>query len=594
MNWWQYLLLVNLYLVLFYAFYSLLLRTETFFQLNRVYLVASAVLSFLIPLIQADWVRDLFITQKVQHTIYAYAGPEFVYYFKPAEEDHFTIGQLLLIIYITGAVILAAKFVWNLVSLKKIINQPAANRAFSFFKSIRVDPGIDNRDLITAHEEVHARQLHSADVLLMESVTIINWFNPVVYLYRLATKHIHEFIADQQAINTGSSKADYALLLLSQTLNAPTHQLVNSFFNHSLLKKRIIMLKKTQSRRTALLKYGLSAPLFILMMILSSATVSNSKTLKQIKQKIVDVVLLPPAPSNTIPTRTTQINTMNPVIKAETKTNTSVVKSVVDTTSTKTDNRIFTAVEQEPEFKGGISAFYQFLAQNIRYPETMRKNNIEGKVFVTFVVMKDGSLTDIKVVRGIGNGADEESMRVIKLSPKWNPGMQNGKPVNVQYTLPINFALGDKKTANDTTKSSGGVNKKTSYVFAGKQNTFGKYNQSAIANIDGASSKAQPLNPKDTSNTFSTAVVGSHTMVQGLVMGRVDGYPDQRAITVGSEGPSPKPLYIVDGKELLGIETIKASDIESINVLKDSTATKLFGNKAINGAVIVKTKNPTN
>jgi len=557
--------LVNLYLVLFYAFYTLLLRTETFFQLNRVYLVSSAVLSFLIPLIQADWVRNLFITQKVQHTIYAYAGSEFVYYFKPAEEDHFTIGQLLLIIYIAGAVILATKLVLNLISLKRIISKPTANGAFSFFKSIRVDPETDNRELITAHEEVHARQLHSADVLLMEIVTIINWFNPVVYLYRLAAKHIHEFIADQQVIKTGTSKADYALMLLSQTLNTPTHQLVNSFFNHSLLKKRIIMLKKTQSRRTALLKYGLSAPLFILMMILSSATVVNSKTVKQLKQKVEEVILLPPATSNT---------------------------SNTDSSATQISGPIFTAVEHEPQFKGGLTAFYQFLSQNIKYPEAMRKNKIEGKVFVTFVVMKDGSLANIKILRDIGYGAGQESVRVLKLSPKWNPGIQNGKPVNVQYTMPINFALGDKKVANDTIKSLGRVHQKNSYVFVGKQNTFGKYKQSAIVNIDRAGSQHRSLNPKDTSNTFS--IVGgihSSSMVQGLVMAPVDGHPDQHAITVGRDGPSPKPLYIVDGKELSGIETIKASDIESIDVLKDSTATKLYGDRAINGAVVIKTKN---
>ena len=142
---------------------------------------------------------------------------------------------------------------------------------YSFFKKIKIGENIADYKVIAAHENVHAGQWHSADVLLVETVMVINWFNPVVYLYRLAIKHIHEFIADRQAIKSGTNKEDYALLLLSQTFNAPAHQLVNPFYNHSLLRQRIIMMQKNNSNRMALIKYGLSVPLFVLMLILSSA-----------------------------------------------------------------------------------------------------------------------------------------------------------------------------------------------------------------------------------------------------------------------------------------------------------------------------------
>src|SRR5471030_2040308 len=121
MTWWQYLLLVNLYLVLFYGFYALLLRSETFFQLNRIYLVASALLSFFIPMIHADWVRNLFITQKVQYTLFVYSNPIMVYHFKSIEDHQITIGQLMLFVYAAGAIILTTKFIWQLISLKKMI-----------------------------------------------------------------------------------------------------------------------------------------------------------------------------------------------------------------------------------------------------------------------------------------------------------------------------------------------------------------------------------------------------------------------------------------------------------------------------------------
>src|SRR5437879_3209329 len=253
MNWWQYLLLVNIYLVLFYGFYTLLLRRETFFHLNRIYLVASALLSFFTPLIHSDWVKSLFITRQVQHTLSVYSGPVMAYRFKPIEDHYITAGQIIAIVYALGAGVLVANFIWQLISLKKIIDKPEGMGAFSFFKSIRLGANLDRQGVIAAHEQVHARQWHSADVLLIEAVAIINWFNPVVYFYRFGIKHIHEFIADRQAVKNGMNKAEYALLLLSQTFRAPAHQLVNPFFNHSLLKQRIMMLQKSNSRSVALL-----------------------------------------------------------------------------------------------------------------------------------------------------------------------------------------------------------------------------------------------------------------------------------------------------------------------------------------------------
>lgn len=116
------------------------------------------------------------------------------------------------------------------------------------------------------------------------------------------------------------------------------------------------------------------------------------------------------------------------------------VKQVVEDNS----NEIFTSVEQSAEFPGGMDKFTNYLSKNMRYPAVARENNVQGRVIVTFVVEKDGSLTDIKVLRGIGSGCDEEAMRVIKNSPKWKPGIQNGRPVRQQYTVPIQFTLQDQ------------------------------------------------------------------------------------------------------------------------------------------------------
>jgi protein TonB len=101
-------------------------------------------------------------------------------------------------------------------------------------------------------------------------------------------------------------------------------------------------------------------------------------------------------------------------------------------------NQIFTAVENEPKFKGDFGAY---LSRNIRYPAVDKENNVQGKVFVQFVVEKDGSLTDIKVLRSPDESLGDEAVRVLKASPRWTPGIQNGKPVRVMYTVPISFTL---------------------------------------------------------------------------------------------------------------------------------------------------------
>jgi TonB family protein len=449
MTWWHYLLLVNIYLVLFFGFYVLLLRRETFFQLNRIYLVGAAVLSFFIPLIQVQWVRDLFITKQVQSTIYSTTAPDMIVGFAPIKDNPITIGEMLIAIYITGAVILALRLVWHLVLLRRIINKPTS-AAYSFFKKIKLTGDIPGRDVIIRHEEVHAQQWHSADVLIIEAVMIVNWFNPVVYLYRFALKHIHEFIADRQALKAGTNKVDYALLLLSQTFNSPVHHLVNPFFNHSLLKQRIMMLQKSNSQRIKLAKYGLSAPLFVLMLILSSATIYNSKAVKVINNKAEEVFLQPA--TSVIPDEDTagvQHKAVLEIIKPDgTKVKAtdyvlpgSINNNVKTNDTIPNKSPVFTMVEHAPGFPGGVKAFGQFLAKNIKYPKQARENNVQGRVIATFIVEPDGKLTDIKIVRGIGSGADEESVRVLKISPKWEPGIQNGHKVRVQYTVPIQFAL---------------------------------------------------------------------------------------------------------------------------------------------------------
>jgi len=112
--------------------------------------------------------------------------------------------------------------------------------------------------------------------------------------------------------------------------------------------------------------------------------------------------------------------------------------------TTKAAPEVFSPVEIAADFPGGVEALYKWLSKNIKYPLSAREANIQGKVTITFVIEKDGSLSNFKIVKGVSYAIDEEALRVMKLSPKWKPGMQNGRPVREQYTMPINFSLADK------------------------------------------------------------------------------------------------------------------------------------------------------
>lgn len=107
----------------------------------------------------------------------------------------------------------------------------------------------------------------------------------------------------------------------------------------------------------------------------------------------------------------------------------------------------FVSMETPPSYPGGIASFYDFLAKNIKYPQMAIQNKTEGNVFLSFIVEKDGSLTDIKVDRGLGNGTDEEAIRVLKLSKRWNPGQVEQKPVRTKYNIPIKFTLNNKASS---------------------------------------------------------------------------------------------------------------------------------------------------
>jgi TonB family protein len=481
--------------------------------MNRIYLISTALLSFVIPVLQADWLRSLFITQQVQQ-----ASENIAYAFgtntvlTAGTENVWTVMDWVSVLYISGCVVLGVRFFWQLYNIGSI-NQNATGQAFSFFRRIVISKDLDQYQTIHRHEQVHAHEWHSADVLYFEIVGIINWFNPAVYVYKSAIKAIHEFIADEQTAMHLPSKGEYALLLVDKAFGVPANQLTNSFYKPSLLKRRIIMLNKSKSRKIAILKYGLSVPLFVLMLIFTSATVKQDKV-QVFTENLKDAALPslsnapaaeakygklpaapPAAPSTARPssalsdtskskpiyiiegreTSAKVIQAINPnyidavnVLKgadAKAKYGAKGVNGVIEITlkaaapsdkdTTKSSQGVpeqavavvasqqkpvFTAVEVLPQFPGGKKGWSEFVAK-YKYPAEAVEKGVSGRVILQFVVEEDGSLTDINLVRDPGFGTGEAAIELLKTSPKWLPGIQNGRPVRVAYTQTISLNL---------------------------------------------------------------------------------------------------------------------------------------------------------
>ena len=185
----------------------------------------------------------------------------------------------------------------------------------------------------------------------------------------------------------------------------------------------------------------------------------KEQVVRQASEEIEDIVIqtqeqeLPPPPPPETPEVTTEFevveddaeltNELGPVNAEvdESTQNIEITPGVVEEEEEEEEAQIFTVVEKDPEFPGGMDALYKYLAQNIKYPTIARENGITGRVYVTFVVERDGSIANPRVLRDIGGGCGAEAIRVVKSMPKWNPGKQSGKAVRVQFNLPVNFNL---------------------------------------------------------------------------------------------------------------------------------------------------------
>ncbi|WP_298329765.1 M56 family metallopeptidase [uncultured Dokdonia sp.] len=271
---------------IFLAVYYLLLRKETFFVCNRIYLLVTPVIALLLPFVKIASLQTV-----VPMEVMSVMLPEVVIGDATTSQAEQTSSFVIpwLSIYFVGvavsALLLVIKFksFISYLSFKRrgehIINVPNSTEAFTFFKYIFIGEDIDtlSRKQILTHEQIHAKQGHTWDLIFFEIMKIIFWFNPLIYFNQKLISTVHEYLADQKATAATSKKAYYEELL-NTAFGTNNLSFTNTFFNQSLIKNRIIMLQKSKSKKSALIKYFLIAPLILAMLVQVSWAQNSSKS----------------------------------------------------------------------------------------------------------------------------------------------------------------------------------------------------------------------------------------------------------------------------------------------------------------------------
>ena len=545
-----YIIKAAITLALLYSCFFLFLSKETFHRFNRIMLVGIMLVSLIMPLFHFTTSHPTALNEEVymmQNYIETNATPIVV----TAEHTRsITWMQALTGLFLTGVAVMIILTSVQAVSLIRFMRGGVRHTdsqgntvilhnsdvpPFSIFRYIvmSVKDYETSRRYILTHEQEHIRLGHSYDLLLLQCVRTLQWFNPFIWFLSRDLKAVHEYEADQAVINQGIDAKSYQQLLVMKVVGDRLQPFTNNL-NHGSLKKRIVMMYQRPSNRWLMLKALCAIPVVALTLNAFATPIETDpvedmvKTLKKQEvptfNEVKETVLTTEVAkqdgldnlSSTVVNRNTTIddepllvldgkivelpaNLQNKKknlddedvlaqlfgIKKDDIASITVLKDgaataiygdkgkngVIEIKTKKQqeeDDPIFDVCEETASYPGGQGALMQYLAQNVRYPQTAMEHGVQGRVLVQFVVEKDGSRSNYKIVRSTSNsikydgitvtaqgnaseqekgnqeGAqalESESIRVIKSMPNWIPAKQRGQEVRMRYTLPITFRL---------------------------------------------------------------------------------------------------------------------------------------------------------
>ncbi|MFC4870558.1 M56 family metallopeptidase [Negadavirga shengliensis] len=409
----QFLLEASSCICLLYGLYIWLFAKTTHFTWNRVFLLGMLIISCVLPLVSIPTLwpssSSFFDGEKIMVTL-----EEVIVFQKGASSSIPKLDLILLVlsVYVGGVIFGLFRFGASLYGMLSMIRKAEKHwveghrvlihpdfKPSSFLHFVFL-PGYTYNDrpsaLILAHEQSHVKKYHSLDLLFLEVFRIFFWFHPLLHFIHESLKETHEFQVDREMLHHSDLK-EYGHLLIDPYPMASGPAYIH-YFNQLQIKKRIMMMTKSSSAKSVRLRYALVLPCIALLALVFSCEMEEDLNIQGTDE-------------------------------------------VLALSSTPTKAEVFDVVEEMPTPKGGMEGWNRYLNDNLVYPTSAKEEGIEGTVYAEFVVDKSGKVRDVSVVRGIDRHLDAEALNVLRNSPDWTPGKQQGQPVDVKMRIPIRFRI---------------------------------------------------------------------------------------------------------------------------------------------------------
>lgn len=403
---------VSLSLAAVFVAYKLFMSRETLHALNRFAILAAVAMSFVLPFAKMPQLSALNEDLTVPEVFIELEGVVV----HSGSQQNIGVWNVIATVLVVGSVFFFLRFLVSIISvLFKVFKSKSVNIgngikliiggkdfapvSWMRYVFISADDYAGNCDEIIAHETAHIRYGHSFDLIFMDLVCAIQWFNPCVWLFRRELCAVHEFQADQKVVDLGFNAKLYQILLVKKAAGRRWNFVANSL-NHSNLKNRITMMTRKKSSKKVAIKALL--PVAVSAVFAFTFACCN------------------------------QSNSLYDAMDANVSTQLS---------NPQTADQPFVIVENMPEYPGGVKALLDYVTSHVEYPAEAKNDTVMRRtVYLKFVVDKVGKVKDVEVFRSSGNlEFDNSAIKTVESMPEWKPGMQSGKPVDVAIQIPIQF-----------------------------------------------------------------------------------------------------------------------------------------------------------
>ncbi|GIM50926.1 M56 family metallopeptidase [Capnocytophaga stomatis] len=431
--------------LLFLLLYEAFFKNEPYFRTNRLFLLSGIVFSLVLPFFPIPLANDNFTTVIRLEEFIAYAD---VSSGNIAKTSKTSVINWYEVIYGIGALCFGLLFIIKIIRLSHLLHRSQRvvlngtriflledlTQAFTFMNNIYVSKEQAEESCVIEHEKVHQKQWHSLDLLFLELMKIVFWFNPLLYFYQKRLVEAHEFEADR--LTFPKFQNYYYQTLINQVLGTKVDLPANYWFAPKLIKRRLSMLQQKEKSTKGMSKYLLAIPALAVSVLMLSAGNAPQNTLSETFPKI-SVSKTNNTSQNALPEVLSKTSVSEANLVNKQAVNDTLPFKVVDKTPR------FKECENVPEnenfecFKKELNAH---VARNFKYPEEAAKNAIQGRVAVVFSIGTEGKVA-VKSIKGGEKVLQNEARRIIEALPELIPGQHKGKNVVVTFVYPINFKL---------------------------------------------------------------------------------------------------------------------------------------------------------